>query len=579
MKKFFFSAVFLFSALFVTSCSQDDVPTQNAEGSASTASNSNVGNRVVTEGSIPFTVENVTAALPNVLEYYKKYRPEVAKNFSKYQVDATHLYYKFMPADSTQYKTLMEYDEKLKLTVDPFEYSVVERTEDPGENEIPVFYSVAERDAAIPNVPYEVIAKLHFTNEDNLEEIRENYNEIEFKQNLMYEARKLARHLDEEEIREGYMNYDEGVETGSQAGSLITVNGLFGSKWRPSGSVKVQDDYLTQKKGSAINLGVNRAEVNVLKWGWLRVENGSTDANGNFSTGTTYTKHVHYNVKFTDFFKVKVLAGNFWDVANWKSDSHKRRSLNVVFMPNTKHQFYALINNAAWDYFNRVVPTYGVYNPQKIEISGHFNDYQSNYWFGFVPFRSEVKLGGKYSNGTRKKSDAIYGTVIHEMTHKSHYKMDSGAFIALSGGSAAKNRLFLRESWAETVETVATNDKYAQYFSQYGLGSYVASNNNNTGSSMIKTMNGRRQYETISQMNEYTSLIYDVIDTYNQGAYSSIYHQDLVSGYTLLQVQSALNNSHTATAFYDKLYNNYTNSTKVHLTTLKGHANTVISNL
>lgn len=41
----------------------------------------------------------------------------------------------------------------------------------------------------------------------------------------------------------------------------------------------------------------------------------------------------------------------------------------------------------------------------------------------------------------------------------------------------------------------------------------------------------------------------------------------------------ALNGSHTVDAFYNKLFNLYNNSTKVHLDTIKGYANTVVNNL
>ncbi|GEM52738.1 hypothetical protein EB1_25280 [Empedobacter brevis NBRC 14943 = ATCC 43319] len=419
---------------------------------------------------------------------------------------------------------------------------------------------------------------LHFTDEDKLEDVSQNYDEIEFKQNLMYETRKIAGHLDEEELAEGYMNYREGIEEGNSQDGKVVAKGLFGKKWRPSGNIRVEDDWLSERRGTAVYLPVLRAEVNVLKWGWLRVENGSTDVNGNFSTGTTYTKHVHYNVKFADFVKVKVRPGNFFDIANWKSDSHKRRALNVVFTKNTKHQFYALINNAAHDYFNRVVPTYGIYNPVSIDISGHYNDHKSNYWFGWIPFRSEVKIGGKNKDGSRKKSDEVYATVIHEITHKGHYKMDGTAFNSIAG-SAAKHKLFLRESWAECVETIATNDKYTQYFNQYGLGNYLSSPIWTWGNNLIRTWNGGRQYTTLSDMDEYSSLMIDLIDNYNQHNFNIIYPEDQVSGYSLKQIQTALNGNHSVDSFYDKLFNLYTNSTKVHLNTLKSHANTVVNNL
>lgn len=567
MKKFILWTKTVLIMLLVVSCQQDDLLEKNDVET----SNFSQARVVATEGAIPFEVENVRQALEVVLEYYQAEKPEIATRFSNYNVNVTHIYYKFIPQDSIQYSTLMADEKNLDLTTDRFEYTPVERTEDPADEEIPVFYSIVEAGYRIPAVPYEIIAELHFTNEDELEDIPANYDEVEFKQNLMYEARKRVGDLDEEELAEGYMDLRQGFEE-----DVPPPPGLFGKKWRPSGTILVEDDWLSEKKGSQVKLPVYRVEVNVLKWGWLRVENGSTNHNGYFSTGTTYTKKVHYNVKFTDFYKVIVRPGNFFAIANWKSGSHKRQSLNVTFVKNTKHQFYALINNAAWDYFNRVVPTYGIYNPTTIEISGHYNSDKSNYWFGWVPFRSEVKIGGKHSDGTRKRSDAIYATVIHEITHKSHYKMDGQAFNSIAG-SGAKHKLFLRESWAVCVETVATNDKYKQYFNQHSLGNYVASISYSWQINRLwKTY---KQYETVGEMDEYSPAFIDLMDYNNQKTFSSSYPEDRVSGYTLSQIQTALNGSHTILAFGNKLKLLYNNPTEQFVDDIINYSETVIDGL
>lgn len=577
MKTLTFWTQVILLALLVTGCRQDDILELNNEEAL--AEQATAPQARIAEGVIPFTIENVKKALPAVLDYYRKNRPEVAKRFADYKVTTTHLYYKFNPQDSLQYARLMEADETLQLTNDRFEYTPKERTDDPKEDEIPEFYAIAEAGYRVPDVPREVIAELHFTDEDKLEDIPVNYDEVEFKQNLMYETRKIAGHLDDEELKEGYINYREGFEKDAKSeNGAVATRGLFGKKWRPTGTVHVEDDWLSERRNAQVNLPVYRAEVNVLKWGYLRIDKGSTNQSGYFSTGTTYTKNVHYNVKFTDFYKVKVRPGNFFAIANWKSGNHKRRPLQVTFVRNTVHQFYALINNAAWDYFDRVVPAYGVYNPGSIEISGHYNDHKSNYWFGWIPFRSEVKIGGKYKDGSRKRSDAVYATVIHEITHKGHYKMDSQAFNSIAG-SGAKHKKFLRESWAECVETIATNDKYRLYFNQYGLGNYVSSPLWTWEDNLIRTWNGNRQYTTIANMNEYSSLMIDLMDHYNQRSWSSTLPDDRVQGYTLQQIQTALNNSHTVNAFFDKLRLLYFNSTENNLQPIQDYANTIVNDL
>src|SRR5690606_1182151 len=199
-----FFMLLLMTTLFACSNDEQVLEQENTTGNSISQKKLN--------GKIPFTVENVNEALPIVLDYYREYRPEVAERFNNYDVKPTHIYYKFTPSDSLQYATLMEQDNVLSLTSDPFEYNIEERTDDPTDDEIPIFYAVVSSDTPVPDVPKEQIAVLHFTDEDKLEDVESNYDEIEFKQNLMYEARKLAGHLDEEELTEGYMNYKEGFD-------------------------------------------------------------------------------------------------------------------------------------------------------------------------------------------------------------------------------------------------------------------------------------------------------------------------------------------------------------------------------
>lgn len=557
-------ALLLFLTTMLFACNADDV---TAETETETTTK-NTQKRL--NGQIPFTVENVQNALPVVLAYYHEHKPEVAQRFAGYQVTPTHIYYKFTPTDSAQYSLLRAQDGILNLTTDRFEYEREERTEDPSDTEIPVFYAIVAADQQLPEVPHQVIAPLHFTNEDDLEDAEENYDEIEFKQNLMYQARKQAGHLDEEEIAEGFMDiWTDEPQSGTAA------KGLLPKKWRPSGTVQVEDDHLTNMNGgNKIYLPVVNCEVNVLKWGFLRVENGGTNDFGYFSTGTTYTKHVHYNVKFTDFNKVVIKSGNFHDIANYKSDSHKKRALDAKFQRNTKMQFYALVNNAAWYYFNTVVVVSGLNSPNTVEISAHWsgND-KSNYYFDAVPFRSEIKIS-RNKNGVYRGSDGVFASVIHEMTHKGHYRMDNGAFGIFGG----KSLLFLRESWASCVEYSVTNSRYNMLFHVYNFGPYIASNLINSSYS-IRTWGGERQFRTVAQQDEYSEAFIDLMDIYNQSSWSSTLPNERVRAYTLSQIQGALNNSRTVNDFFDKLRANYNNTTENDLIPIQNYANDIVSSL
>src|SRR5690606_3030444 len=121
--------VLFISTLFA--CSNDEQVLEQENTTANSISQKKLN------GKIPFTVENVNEELPIVLDYYREYRPEVAERFNNYDVKPTHIYYKFTPSDSLQYATLMEQDNVLSLTSDPFEYNIEERTDDPTDDEIP----------------------------------------------------------------------------------------------------------------------------------------------------------------------------------------------------------------------------------------------------------------------------------------------------------------------------------------------------------------------------------------------------------------------------------------------------------
>lgn len=238
-------------------------------------------------------------------------------------------------------------------------------------------------------------------------------------------------------------------------------------------------------------------------------------------------------------------------------------------------QFYALVNYAAHDYFNRLVSTYNINSPQSIDISAHWqgND-KSNYWFGGVPFRSEVKVS-RNKNGVYRNSDGIYAVVVHELTHKAHYRMDNGAFgISTSG----KSKLFLRESWAVCVERQATNDKYQQLFTQYGLGNYIASNLLNT-TWTVRTWRGNEQQTLVVDLDEYSEVFVDLMDNINQNTINPALPQDNVSGYTLNQIQSSLKTSRTVNDFFSRLRSMHNNPTENNTIPIQDYANDIVNGL
>jgi hypothetical protein len=552
-KTFIFGSIF---CLLLFSCDSKNLLDEKSDEATNVAMRSGV--------SIPFTVTNMKAALQTILSYYTaENKLDVVRRFSNYDVNTTHYYYKFSPQDSLQYNALVK-DTLIDMQTYPFEEKYVEPTTDYTEDFMPQFYAVVDAGHAIPEgVPVEVLEELHFTKEDYSRE--EDLDNIEFLLNLTYEARKMANHLDEDEIKDGYFDFSAPDNTAGR---------LFPKKWRPSGRIRVEEDCLTtlNNNNNRFYHPIRGARVNMLKWGWLQVEHGYSNDNGNFSGGTTWTKNITYNVKFKgDFFTVK--EGNFFDTANHKSGSYKKQPWIHDFNTGGRSHFYALIHNAADDYFNRARFLYGLTNPFFTTISAKYHGSDSNISPAWVPLNSDIRVGRLYSNGVYRRSDGVYATTVHELTHKSHRNMDIGMFSILHHGN--KERLLMKESWAKGVETIVTNQRYRMLFA-----AYVGSNSNTLN--ITNGWNGNKQRDIVADMDEYSPLVIDLNDNLNQNLLAGTNNTlpiDRVSGYTILQMQNALNNSRTLVEWRNKLVNNNNNATEANINDVFNYAEIVRSNL
>ncbi|MEX0597941.1 MAG: hypothetical protein WD512_15740 [Candidatus Paceibacterota bacterium] len=337
--------------------------------------------------------------------------------------------------------------------------------------------------------------------------------------------------------------------------------------WNPSGLITVHEDAIGQ------NIGVNGARVRVRKWGFLVIRRATTNSQGFFITSSTRTKRVKYSVFFKNNPLFVVKAGTvFWNARDIGHRTHKREAWRRHFQSGIK-QFYALIHNAAYDYYTRIVPTYNINHPGYYKTivgkdwyyaSSHYvNNFQSMFTF----YDIRITRG---SNGVYRGSDGIYATTVHELTHAGHRNMDSGMFSTFHSGSC--NRAVLSESWAEGVETIVTNDRY----------NILTGNNYQSSQVDGGRWNLFRQRQTVAQMNEYTPIVEDLIDNLNQNAvpnWFDVQPIDRVSGYSLNQIQNALNNCRDINCWESKLRDNYDNPTEDNLRELFGYVHTVRNNI
>jgi hypothetical protein len=480
-------------------------------------------------------------------------------------------------------------DSILAVSDTPFHYEVdVEgdkyRDETVQDTTMTWYYSVLPKDYPLPsNIDAEKIANLHFTPEDEIGDTPTSaeLQKIDLFYDINLEALKISENLKETDLEElkFYITDANGIQqsiTYQQTKNLeIGYDDLVidfdeisllerRRKWNPHGKITVEEDALT-KLGAQSTVGVMGANVRVRKWGFLVIKQATTDVNGNFQTSDTRTRYVKYSVYFQShpFFTVK--AGTiFWNARYRSTHRYDRSGWFQHFALGGRSHFYSLVQNAAFDYYTRVVPNYGLQRPSSwISISAKYNSNGSSHNIaGWIFIASEVQI--RRGTGTNYRgSDGIYASTVHELTHAGHRRLDTGMFSILHQGN--KERLLMKESWAEGVETKVTNDRYSTLFS-----GYLNSNNG---------WRGYRQFSSVSEMNEYTPMVTDLIDSFNQRTASTLYPLDRVNGYTLNQIQSSLNNCRELDCWEYKLRNDYINNSEQFLDDIFDYAAIVKNNL
>ncbi|MEE1962184.1 hypothetical protein V1387_05775 [Allomuricauda taeanensis] len=339
------------------------------------------------------------------------------------------------------------------------------------------------------------------------------------------------------------------------------------SSWNPNGKITVKEDVVNKI------VGVAGAEVKVRKWGLVVIRRAYTNQNGEFRTSSTSTKRVKYAVYFNNPLKFKVMAGTVFVEARHRGTStYKKQPWNQHFSSG-RGQFYALVHNAAYDYYTRVVPTYGLRRPRVCRISAKYDLCGSSEHrpdiLTLLP-TSDIRVTRREEddngNCIYRGTDGIYATTVHELTHAGHRELDTGMFNILYSNNC--ERLMLRESWAEGVETIVTNDRYRSLKS-----TYLNSNNDNLG------WNYQRQRNTVAEMTEYTPVVADLVDNLNQNdVFSTVYPIDRVQNYQLSQIQRALDNCRTLDCWENNLRNYYNNSSEQYLNELFGYVRGVLNN-
>nr|WP_314490423.1 hypothetical protein [uncultured Chryseobacterium sp.] len=512
------------------------------EMSHSSASRTFSGDSLILEN--PYSTENMTAVFLKL----KDNNPQSAV-FKEVKVHTTHQYLKFSPENEEEVGLL-----KSDSTIHYFDYRLDAEYKDeflanrsPDADSIPVYYTAVPVGMSLPDVKYEVLSDLYIPEQDPYFSDIKDYDEYEVKGKVENKT-DLFNNL----------VYYAFEKTGNEE-ELLTENAtpqarwIFGSKWRPSGSVRVQDDIAGVRP-------VTGAQI--LMRQWFTVDSGITDGNGNFQTGTVRGKaryviqweRYHYSVRDGSIFQAETHGPNV-----------KQQSWHPL-LSGGKDEYHALIHQAAHDFYygNR----FGLISPP---MNNHFYNFgrqsqikiaarltNSGPTSSYSHVRSEITFGLSaqiHIKDYGKSSDQVYGTTIHELSHALHSVKDRfsydnivrDSFLAFNSQVRKRNRRLL-ESWPTAVEILMTLERYRV---RYNLQNY----------SVYQNLDYRNyQNRSIAIENLYTSGIYDMTDIVNQRAsFGNTFPIDRVNGYTIKELENALPGARYWNDYRDKVKAMYPN--------------------
>jgi hypothetical protein len=226
-----------------------------------------------------------------------------------------------------------------------------------------------------------------------------------------------------------------------------------------------------------------------------------------------------------------------------KLDGPKRKGNWNRNIKGGRSQYYATIFRAAYHYYygniqglrrppknspSKVQMKISAMNKEDPDAAGMFQ--------GHIVKKRMFGIGNQVKIWTPgKKSSTTYSCTIHELAHASHWNMDRRSFNNSS--------LIVWESWACGVQVALTRMVYPKYTWKYS----------------------RR---------DYTGIVQDMLDgikiqgTSYWNVYKRIRHRtyaDLVSGYTIRQIEDALKGKRSWNNWKESIKEKYKNETEEHL--------------
>ncbi len=467
----------------------------------------------------PYSVENMRKALKELNKNSVR-----TVGIDESLIQPTHLYIKFMPKNEEELDVLKS-DSSLCLYDYPLDYEIEEHGDYYIDPEVaqgqPTYQYVAVKvGKKLPvGVDYEILSELYILEEDDSNEEapkmrNTNINYIDWV-SLEDKALEITGNLDESE---------EASELKDDNNS----RGWFKKKWRPAGVVKVWD------RPKQMYVGVEGVKVRARRW--FTTHTGFTDASGYYSCDGRFRRKANYSIVWERYhFEIR----RSW-LGRAKYDGPKQKGDWNLYLDSNDQTFYATIFRAAHHYYYKYIkglrrPPLNGWHKTQLKIRAFYeanDDVNGDYaaWRRFLGLGSAVKI-----YNPQRSSDKIYGTVIHELAHASHWNMSKSTFN--------NTETIVKESWARGVQWELTRMVYPNFKNTY------------------------------SRL-DYTGVVQDMIDGHKvtQSYYHSKYniysykvYTDNVRGYSIRQLEDALKGQKRWNDWKNNIKNKYNNETENNL--------------
>jgi len=482
----------------------------------------------------PYSVENMRNAYANLTSSGR-----IAEDI---EIETTHYYVRFLPADTAEV-AILESDTTLEVWDHPLLFEIEQIGNwyhDPSiPDSLPTWqYTVVEKDYEFPPVTHEILADLFMVDEDSTESSSGRISSSLWDE-LEFEALRITNNLDESE------DHSSGR--------------VAASKWRPSGRIRIEERTNGIDRGD-VPLRYCRVRARkLLKWG--SANTSVTD--GTFRILKDFRGDVNYSLEFETAggsFKVTNAFGFSVNHNGPKRDSPW--NLDIAF-GNEESWVCGTILNAIY-HFRTQASIHRLKLPSvlaTVKVRPKYEEGRSNA-LGVVRHypllitvlkRNDVVMYTEFRGGRRMETDDFYSLTMHELAHVSHF-LKSPANIVLTDG-------ITRESWANCVEYYFTLPYYPDQVADDPTTAFIEG---------IRDISRTEIERGGDDSWQYTPFFIDLRDNTNQRTINgnNDFADDDVSGYTLEQMQEALDKRTRLDGVCEHLRNNYGNSTENNLNDL-----------